>query len=62
MYNMENDPAEAHNLIEKEYPKALRLKEILFDWFNSFSRADNKEDPLEINEKIKKRLQGLGYY
>jgi arylsulfatase A-like enzyme len=62
LYNVMTDPGETCNLIEKEYDTALKLQEIIFEWFNSFPKPDKEEDTPEINARIKKQLEGLGYF
>jgi len=57
-YNLENDPGELVNLIDKKLPDAKVLEKKLFNWMGKYDKRPNKE----VSETVKEKLKSLGYF
>ena len=63
LYDIENDPDETINLMDKEKKIATRLKTELNDWINKNIKEMNNTiiNKPEFDELTRKRLKALGY-
>jgi len=63
LYNIENDPQEQSNLIQKETGLAKKFEQALFKWYDSFEKVDNRrEKTMDLDENVKEKLKALGYF
>jgi arylsulfatase A-like enzyme len=64
LYDLENDPSEAINIVQKMPSIQIQMEQKLFDWYNSFEKASFEKTPddIALNDKVKEHLKGLGYF
>ena len=60
LFNLKKDHAETENLIEKEPEKAGLFRNILDEWSKRYVSRSQEDGP-EMDEKMKKSLEQLGY-
>jgi arylsulfatase A-like enzyme len=61
LYNVQSDPLELNNLIDKETTQADQLKKQLFKWVSNSKKYHSKGHPLQPSPEEKERLKALGY-
>lgn len=67
LYDLKNDPAESHNLIDQQPGLARELQQKLDAWLASFKQAESVRSPEAMtahtgdDEQIMARLRDLGY-
>jgi arylsulfatase A-like enzyme len=67
-YDLRNDPEETKNLLNQKLERVTELRAVLEPWFGRFNDAyevlkdkiEGREIP-QVDEDVKRRLQGLGY-
>jgi len=61
LYNLYADPEERVNLIEKEAKRAHHMKNQLHQMTVSLKGPSDSDSTIELDEKSRKQLEGLGY-
>jgi len=61
LYDLQNDPHEATNLIEQRAEVADSLRAQLLAWQNHNMRPASQSETYEMDEAVKKNLEALGY-
>jgi len=61
LYDLENDPGEKENLIQKSPQQARAIQVILDTWLNSFEPPGTKGAAVKINKSTEEKLRALGY-
>ena len=61
LYNIQTDPMERHDLVEKHIKKSHQLKDQLFHWVATAKRYPPEMQAIQLTPQEKEKLQGLGY-
>jgi len=61
LYNLEKDPGETTNLIEKFPQKAQDMERDLKQWLSSFEPPPSSDSKVKLNEEDIEKLRALGY-
>jgi len=61
LYDLEKDPGEKENLIQKSPQQARAIQGILDTWLNSFEPPGTKGAAVKINKSTEEKLRALGY-
>jgi arylsulfatase A-like enzyme len=60
LYDLTRDPAEEHNIIEREGERAEALRRALFDWLASTEPAQSDGHERALNAAMRRQLRRLG--
>ncbi len=60
LYDLVADPAEEHNLIERDATRADTMRHQLFDWLAAVEKFELEEDGPALDDRLQRQLQGLG--
>jgi len=61
LYDLENDPGEGENLIQKSPQQARAMQGVLDTWLNSFEPPSAEGKAVKINKSTEEKLRALGY-
>jgi len=61
LYDLIEDPAETHNLVDEQYPRACILQNVLGVMLEESLAAETTDSKLELDDESLKKLESLGY-
>lgn len=61
LYNIQVDPLELHDLVNKRVEESSHLKERLFRWVSTAKKYPTRKQDFQLTSEEKEKLKGLGY-
>jgi hypothetical protein len=61
LYDLEKDPGEKENLMQKFPHKAQKMQRALNQWLASFKPPIREGEAVKVNKSTEERLRALGY-
>jgi len=61
LFDLENDPAEQHNIFYEQKPIAEELRQKITSWRGTFTAATSAGQEANFDDAMRKRLESLGY-